>query len=326
MRIAIAGAGISGAYLYRLLRNQGFDDVSVFEQEQQHKTNCDISPCAWGTSLGFEPLVEHAGLDPAKYTRMQFDHIMMDEMRIEAYALTFDKPLLISDLLQDAVIQRSPIDTAEYDRVIDATGVLRAYLPEIKDDLIFPCIQYCVRSSEPLDMSIKISRIGYAWIFPLSDDIYHIGAGSLVVKPYDMLKNLSWVKQGDGNKKREVLCSCASRVRLTAPLGSRPYISKNIWGTGEAIGCVAPLAGEGIIPGMRSAQILAKNWDYPLAYERAILNEFSWMEEERRVVDRLRRGERIGIRDGLILKETTKRMNMKLHLWDALKMLMRARK
>ncbi|NJD53654.1 MAG: NAD(P)/FAD-dependent oxidoreductase [Candidatus Methanoperedens sp.] len=322
MKIAIAGAGISGAYLYRLLRNRGFDDVTLFEQEQPHKTSCGISPCAWGTSSGFEQLLEDTGLDPAKYVRMRFDHIIMDEMKIKAYAQTFDKPLLISDLLHGASVERSPVKIAEYDRVIDATGISRAYLPRIKNDMILPCVQYRIRSAESLGMSIKITRTGYAWIFPISRNEYHIGAGSLVIEPHNILKNLNWIK-GD---KREVLCGCAGKVRLTAPRSSMPYIFHNIWGVGETIGCVAPLAGEGIIPGMRSAQILVENWDDPSAYEHAIQKEFAWMEDERRVMDRLRKGAYIGIRDGWTLQKTTKILNMKLHLWEALKLLWRARK
>ena len=77
---------------------------------------------------------------------------------------------------------------------------------------------------------------------------------------------------------------------------------------------------------MRSAQILAENWDDPFAYEHAIQKEFAWMEDERRVMDRLRKGAYIGIRDGWTLQKTTRRMNMKLHLWEALKLLWRARK
>ncbi|NJD78161.1 MAG: NAD(P)/FAD-dependent oxidoreductase [Candidatus Methanoperedens sp.] len=323
VRIAIAGSGISGAYLYRLLCNQGFDDVTVFEQEQPHKTNCGISPCAWGTSSGFGQLLGHTGLNPAKYALMQFNHIVMDEMRIEAYAQTFNKPLLISDLLQGTSVERSPINIAEYDRVIDATGVSRAYLPRIRDDIVLPCIQYRVHSAWPLELSIKISKVGYAWIFPLSGNEYHIGAGSLVIEPHKMLNNLGWIKPGD---KREVLCGCTGKVRLTAPRGSIPYVFQNIWGVGEAIGCVAPLAGEGIIPGMRSAHILVENWNNPFAYEQAIQEEFAWMENERRVMDRLRRGANIGMGDGRVLQKTTKRLNMKLHLWEALKLLWRARK
>lgn len=323
MKIAIAGAGISGAYLYRLLSDQGFGDVAVFEREEPHKTGCGISPCAWGTSLGFEQFLEHAGLDPAKYILQRFDHIAMDEMRIEAFALTFNKPLLISDLLQGATVERSPVNIAEYDRVIDATGVSRAYLPGIKNDIILPCVQYLVRSPLPLELRIRISRIGYAWSFPLSGSTYHTGAGSLVVEPHKMLKNFNWFEPDD---KSQVLCGCTSRVRLTAPRGSRPYIFQNVWGVGESIGCVAPLAGEGIIPGMKSAQILVENWNDPRAYERAILKEFTWMEGERRVIDKLRKGEHIGLRSGLVLKKTTGRMNMKLHLWQALKVLRRAEK
>ena len=52
MRIAIAGAGMSGAYLFRRLVNEGFQDIDLFDAK---KTNpCGSRPCAWG----FAPLAE----------------------------------------------------------------------------------------------------------------------------------------------------------------------------------------------------------------------------------------------------------------------------
>lgn len=325
MRIAIAGAGLSGAYLYRLLKNCGLNDtITVFDRP--HETSCGISPCAWGTTLGFEGLVQQAGLEPHRYAIRQHDHVMMDEMNIKTDALMINKPRLIKDLLKGAEIINADIPLDEYDRVIDATGVARAYLPRIRDDIILPCVQ-CRMATEPdnNDLRIKISKIGYAWSFPLYTGIHHVGAGSLVVDPVELLNDFRKDIEVN-NEYREIVCSCESSVRLTAPVKSKPFVRGKIWGVGEAIGCVAPLAGEGIIPGMRSARILFDNWNDSLAYERAILKEFKWMEGERRVVDRLRRGEDLNIRSGFVLKETTKRMGMDLKLLDALKLLRRARK
>ncbi|MDO9352831.1 MAG: hypothetical protein Q7T55_04010, partial [Solirubrobacteraceae bacterium] len=112
----------------------------------------------------------------------------------------------------------------------------------------------------------------------------------------------------------------------TAPRGSRPFIHDNVWGIGEAIGCVAPLAGDGIIHGMRSALFQLENLYSAVDYERAILREFAWMEKEREVVERLQSGKPTGLGSALVLQRNTRRMGMKLSLLDALKILWRTRK
>jgi flavin-dependent dehydrogenase len=90
---------------------------------------------------------------------------------------------------------------------------------------------------------------------------------------------------------------------------------------GEAIGCVAPLAGDGILAGMRSAQILAARWNDPVGYTAAILEEFKWMKRERGVIDKLRNGGTIGLSDALVLKENSRRMGMKISPRDAFSLL-----
>ena len=321
MKIAIAGAGISGAYMYRLLKGYGHD-VTIFDLE--HKTQCGINPCAWGTTKGFEDLVKRAGLNPEDYILRSFDHVWFDEIKAKAYMLTIDKPKLIKDLLGDAKIHdANSLYPSLYDRIIDATGVARAYLPSIPNDLISPCYQYRMVSDEPAEMRIKVSKIGYAWIFPLSDKEFHVGAGSLVMEPFEILKCLKLVYPGFTNKLK---CLCYSNVRLTVPRGSRPFVQDNVWGIGEAIGCVAPILAEGIIPSMKSALILLENIDSPVDYERAILKEFAWMEKEREVVERLQSGKPIGLGSALVLQRNTRRMEMKMGLWDAFRLLRRARK
>jgi 2-polyprenyl-6-methoxyphenol hydroxylase-like FAD-dependent oxidoreductase len=50
LRIAIAGAGIAGAYLFLLLAGSG-NGIDLFDIK--NGTKCGMSPCAWGTSMDF---------------------------------------------------------------------------------------------------------------------------------------------------------------------------------------------------------------------------------------------------------------------------------
>ena len=86
---------------------------------------------------------------------------------------------------------------------------------------------------------------------------------------------------------------------------------------GEAIGCVAPLAGDGVVPGMKCVQLLLERWNDPYGYEKAVLREFRWMEDERRVIDKLRHRETLGLRDAWVLKKNSRRMSMEVGLKEA---------
>ena len=316
MKIAIAGAGLTGTYLFRLLYDKGHE-IDLFDHDP--RTACGISPCAWGTSRGFTDLLKVCGLDPTKYFLQQSDYVVMDGYRIIADLATFHKPNLIRDLRQDATVNHSTLDVTKYDRVIDATGVTRAFLPAIREDLLTPCVQYRIRTDRQLENRIQLGRIGFAWCFPLSENEYHIGCGSLNSNPRQILEDLGWGQEGD------LLCRCSGRIRLTGPQYSRPFVldgpSCQIWGVGEAIGCVAPLAGDGIVPGMRSVEILLRCWDHPVRYTEAILREFAWMEGERAVIDKLRLGKSLGVSDAWILKKNSRRMGMKVGLRQALSLL-----
>jgi len=61
LKIAIAGAGMTGAYLYRLLDRKRHT-IDIFDRDTG--TRCGIKPCAWGTSRGFAERVRASGLDP----------------------------------------------------------------------------------------------------------------------------------------------------------------------------------------------------------------------------------------------------------------------
>ena len=312
MKIAIAGAGMTGAYLYRLLRSRGHE-IDIFDRDPG--TRCEITPCAWITSRSFAELVQAAGLDPRKYFLQHLDYIVIDEMRIKAHVFTFNKPGLIKDLLQGAEIKYSALDVTNYERTIDATGVSRAFLPVIQEDIVLPCVQWRIRTETRLENRAKLGRIGYAWCFPLGPDEFHIGCGSLISDPRRIMQELGWVGK---EAARNIICACTGKIRFTSPQFSLPFATaEEVWGVGEAICCVAPLAGDGVVPGMKSVQILLQEWDDPLGYTAAIQREFRWMKPERKVMDKLRGNRPLGIKDAWVLRSNLKRMGMQIGLPEA---------
>jgi hypothetical protein len=316
-KIAILGAGLTAAYLYRLLLRNGLQ-ADIFGKDPG--TVCGISPCAWGTSRGFADLVKDAGLDASTYALSRPEYVLVDGLRIRADLMTIDKQRLIGDLLAGAEIKQSEFDAGSYERVIDASGVSRALLPPIDDDFILPCVQFRVRTNEILENRINLGGIGYAWCFPLAKREYHIGCGSLMSNPANRLKDLGWI--GGNGKQGEIVCGCKGKIRLASPHASLPFVDHRqeceVWGVGEAIGCVAPLAGDGIVPGMRSVRLLLTWWNDPKGYTRAVLQEFGWMKNERTVIDRLKRGERMGLGNAWTLKRNSRRMGMRVGLRQAL--------
>jgi flavin-dependent dehydrogenase len=269
--------------------------------------------------------------EPTGEDRDRLQHpesLLMDEVRLHGYIKTFDKPRLIRDLLRGADVKYTPIDVSVYDRVIDATGASRALLPSIDNDMVLPTQQYRVKITEVQENRVKLGGIGYAWCFPIARDEYHIGCGSLLSNPQEILDRLGWVKAALSQGHGTVVCKCTGRVRLTGTHGSVPFVetgASEVWGVGEAIGCVAPLAGDGVIPGLRSVQILLECWDAPDRYTERILREFRWMKREKRVFEKLRRGDRLGLTDGLALRTNAKRMGMDVDLRDAVTLVKRIR-
>jgi flavin-dependent dehydrogenase len=94
-----------------------------------------------------------------------------------------------------------------------------------------------------------------------------------------------------------------------------------VWGIGEAIGCVAPLAGDGIVPGMKTVSLLIENWKNPEEYTRSILKEFEWMKSERTVIDKILSSAPLGIKDAWVLRKNSKRMGMRVGMKEAMKFL-----
>ncbi len=85
MKIAVMGAGMTGAYLYCLLQTQRHT-IDLYDKPAG--TRCGLTPCAWGTSRGFNELVQASGLDPTKYLLKSFDYVIMDGLKIKADLMT----------------------------------------------------------------------------------------------------------------------------------------------------------------------------------------------------------------------------------------------
>jgi len=289
MRVAIAGAGVSGSYLASCLAERG---MSVDLYDLPHENACSISPCAWMATREIVPQTRSAGLDAEKYILKRFSSALFQGREFGVDLMTIDKAALIRDLRGDVPVWSGSPDPEEYDRVIDATGTARAFLPPIADDRLVPCIQYRGTTDDTRAVpEIRCVYGGYAWSFPLGDGRCHVGCLSHTADPSSLLRGSGLL---DGMTRE---CGCRSRLRVTSPAGALPFVAGKIWGIGEAIGCVYPLLGDGIVPALGSVRLILDSWADPAAYRRAVLSAFSPMSAEHRVMTALNSDRRPDLKD-----------------------------
>jgi geranylgeranyl reductase family protein len=120
---------------------------------------------------------------------------------------------------------------------------------------------------------------GYAWIIPLTDDLYNVGCGvrlSTAAKPTPNLKRLLDRFLVTFPPAREFMSSGekVSRVigaALRCNLGSSPGpVNGRILAIGESIGTTYPFSGEGIGKAMESAQMAAEAIDGSLKHDNLL--------------------------------------------------------
>lgn len=288
-KVAIAGAGVSGSYLASCLVEMG---IPVDLYDLPHQNTCSISPCAWMATSEIVPLIRSAGLDPAHYLLKRFSSALFQGRVFGVDLMTIDKPALIHDLRGSIPVRFDALDPEDYDRIIDATGTNRAFLPPLTDDRLVPCIQYLGVAGPDRDLpEIRCVYGGYAWSFPLGGGRLHVGCLSHAADPALLIKG-SGLLEG-----LKTACGCRSRLRITSPAGALPFVAGKIWGAGEAIGCVYPLLGDGIVPALRSVRLLLDSWDDPEAYRRTVLSTFSRMNAEHTLLNTLNAGRRPALKD-----------------------------
>ncbi len=307
-RIAIVGAGVSGSYLYHLLLQEGIK-ADIFDQ--RHETKCGINSCAWITNKHFYPLMENVGLNPEDFILTEIDKVYIDRKEFKSHTLIINKPKLLSELRYGFKPALSKVDFSLYDRIIDATGVSRSFLPAIPDDLVAKTAQFRLLTQNPhkTNQMINIDDIGFVWCYHSGNNTFHVGCGSFLRSPEYYIDKCGCIDPED-----KILCKCTSNIRITSPYYSQPFVFNKVWGVGEAIGCVSPLSGEGIVPSMKSAELLFKNWEYPQRYAKAILKEFSWMKAERHIWDKALQGKALSVIDFIYRVKNARRFGTNVGL------------
>lgn len=290
MRVAIAGAGVAGGYIFRLLRQRGHRHVDIFDIT--HGIACGIHPCGYGVDHNFHALARLVGLNPADYVLFASPRVVLDGgITAKTTVIMIDKPRFIKDLLADAVVRYEPLDVDRYDVVIDATGEARAYAPPLRHDLMARVLQWRVRIQQPATTTFSATRgiPGYAWIMPLSADgrEVHVGAGCRIrtgPPARELTKRVL-----SSLKVERVVCACGARIRLSGPDFSR-IVSGKIWAVGEAAGFVGPASGAGIVYAMQSGRHLVDHLGDPDGYLAALRRDFRHLLGEARALRKIQSG------------------------------------
>lgn len=305
--VAIMGCGPGGAYLYALLRYKKPElEVTIFDKTPH--TVCGIKGCAWGASWPqFSKLSKEVNIDPDKYVLGRHDHLFINQMKLKADGVIIDKPLLIKDLLGGkSPLDPSDADLSAFERIVDASGVSRAYLSSRQGLAPANVIQMRITTT-----SISCPRVfadrtgGYTWLFPLGRGEAHVG--SLSPQGIDIA-----TRELDSVRKTlaagPVLCSCSAMICRKGPV--YPFIEGKVWGLGEAIGLVDPIACAGIVPAMTSAKLMSENWDNNHRYEKQVWRCYSYMVKEAKAVAKIVREERLLYSDLLLPRRAFKTLGI----------------
>jgi len=290
MKIAIAGAGVAGSYIYRLLRLRGDDHVDVFDI--RHRIACGIHPCGYGVDHNFDALARRAGLDPARYVLHQPEgRGFLENVPVRTTVFMIDKRRLIAELLPRAEVRYEPVDSSRYDLVVDATGEARAYAPPLRDDLKARVVQWRVRTRQPARLAFRPTRRipGYAWVMPLSADgrDTHVGAGCKAGTRHSS-RTLT-EPAFEGLDVERVICACGAFIRLSGP-DFENVVHGKVWSVGEAAGLVGPVTGAGNVYAMLSGLHLVDHLGDAAGYVDVLRRDFSSLIPEARAVRRILEG------------------------------------
>ncbi|HLG37687.1 MAG TPA: NAD(P)/FAD-dependent oxidoreductase [Nitrososphaera sp.] len=296
MHIAIAGAGVAGSYLAKMLQRRGHN-VEIFEasKEENH-----WPVCAWGASrYMLQRFSDQAGLDFGNYVfhvgkklRLELPNDNFEYLDLKGL-VTYDKQVWESDLLKGVKVSYGVKVILEkfkfnnYDYVIDCTGLHRTLLPKSDQDFLIPAYEYLLENVQGIDEFYIIAykgAKGYFWYFPLDNGRGYMGAGDVMKKYYGVKE---FFKQ---HPEAKVLKKMGRPIRLAPPKRMEPFYNGNIIGVGESIGCVFPMLGEGIIPSLICCDIFLDvldkgNGKFDLKkYRKMVLDRFDYYDDVYRIV------------------------------------------
>jgi flavin-dependent dehydrogenase len=288
------GGGPAGAHLYALLRRKKPElKVSIFDMTTRNA--CGTKGCAWGASWPrFAELSREVNIEPEKYVLGSYDHVLINDIRLKADVIIIDKPTLIKDLLGGiSPLNPSDVDLSAFERVVDASGVNRAYLSPQPGQPLVDAVQMRLANASVACPTVVADRTGdYTWLFPLGSDGVHIGSLSsrgIETAAQELNKVRGTLTAG------QVVCRCSAKICRSGPI--YPFIEGKVWGLGEAIGMVDPIACAGIVPAMTSAKLMTENWDDGRRYEKRIWRNYFYMVKEAKALAKFARGEKLLYRD-----------------------------
>lgn len=322
-KVAIMGCGPGGSYLYSLLRRKKPGIEVVLFNMPQH-TACGIKGCAWGVSwLQFAQLCREVGGIPERYMLGKYNQVLVNQLKVGAEVAMINKPLLIEDLLGgQAPLNPSGVDLNAFDRIVDATGAQRAYLSPCPNPQVAITMQTrIVVETLPHPMIFVNRDTGYSWLMPLNEGEAHLGALShlgLEAAWQDMQK----IKHSLNDSR--TLCACLGQIRCHGPV--RPFTEGKIWGLGETIGLVDPIAGAGIVPAMTSAKLMVENWESAANYERRIWRRYSYMAREARAVSGVIAGKKTEYLDMILPRRAFETIGVKPSISQIISAILRVRK
>ncbi len=289
MKVAVVGAGVTGAYLANRIPPE--HEVELFEMKAEKNW---YTVCAWGTSQPFiRKLVKMAGFEFDDYVLHTGKKMVVDlgDMQLEVPLkglVTYDKHRLTHDMIKErkvhwgAQVKDPGSEFDGFDVVVDATGLHRSLLPKIEGDLVVPSLEYQVKSSElPYDDFVirpYPNLTGYWWFFPLGDGMAHVGGGDIHGRYRGEMDE--FVKK----YHCEVLRRIGRPVRVIPPQYCQPFSKGKAVGVGESIGTVYPMLGEGIVPSMQCANLFVEHLGDPEGYRQAVLEHYKMYSKVYRFV------------------------------------------
>lgn len=310
-RIAIMGCGSGGSYLLRLLQQRRpQSQVTLFDRPSANA--CGLKGCAWGLSQPlFSQLCREAGLSAEKYLLGRYNYAQVNGRRLKANLAVVDKPALIRDLVEGIPLNDpDTMDPGRFDRIIDATGYERAYLPPVEMSPVVYAAQVRLKAKTPqVPTAVLNPRGGYSWLFPAGSGELHVG--SLSPLSYDTARDALRCITQDIAQDRAV-CSCRGQIRCHGP--AYPFVQGKIWGIGEAIGLVDPVTAAGIIPAMTSAKLLVENWDSDEGYLKAVLKKYGYMMKEAASLNHLMAGNLLSSSDIFLPKQALETIGLQPNL------------
>lgn len=269
LNVDIIGVGTAGSYLGALLSGVGTINVKGYEGQSKESY---ISICAWATNKDMlDGYLREIDLHSDSYVLAEARVLLVElggivyEVPVENL-VTIDKPRLILDVARKFEVEyshrisRMEALNSGIDVIVDTTGVSRGIIGKpTSGDRMLPTYQLLVEYGEPPfeDFYVKpFSRYaGYLWYFPLGGGRFFVGAGDAFSRHLTFLRDFL-----DKHRPTSILWRGGRSLRIKPPGLLRPLIAdegRPIVAVGEAAGTVFPILGEGILPSLESARILA---------------------------------------------------------------------